>query len=144
VVAHRRCAGGRDARPGAIDRAGILGTGPAGRAPPSDPRLQSKRAQSARLATELGRRTGLPVQTELLVRRRETRTQTALTPEARQANVAGAFEARRAAGCSCVLVDDVFTTGATLAEAGAALRLGGAAKVEAVTFARAEPPVALS
>jgi len=100
--------------------------------------------QSARLATALGQRTGLPVRAELLVRHRETRTQTALTPEARQANVAGAFEARRAAGCSCVLVDDVFTTGATLAAAGAALRLGGAARVEAVTFARAEPPVALS
>lgn len=100
--------------------------------------------QSARLATALGQRTGLPVRAELLLRRRETRTQTALTPEARQANVAGAFEARGAAGCSCVLVDDVFTTGATLAAAGAALRLGGAARVEAVTFARAEPPVALS
>jgi ComF family protein len=100
--------------------------------------------QSARLAAALGQRTGLAVRPELLTRRRDTRTQTALTPEARQANVAGAFEARGAAGCRCVLVDDVFTTGATLAEAGAALRLGGAAQVEAVTFARAEPPVALS
>jgi predicted amidophosphoribosyltransferase len=43
-----------------------------------------------------------------------------------------------------VLVDDVFTTGATLAEAGAALRAAGAARVEAVTFARAEPPVSLA
>jgi predicted amidophosphoribosyltransferase len=34
-------------------------------------------------------------------------------------------------------VDDVFTTGATLAEAGAALAGGGAASVEAITFARA-------
>ena len=36
-----------------------------------------------------------------------------------------------------VLVDDVFTTGATLAAAGAALAQAGAAGVEAVTFARA-------
>jgi ComF family protein len=100
--------------------------------------------QSARLAAALGQRTGLAVRPELLTRRRDTRTQTALTPEARQANVEGAFEARGASGCRCVLVDDVFTTGATLAEAGTALRLGGAAQVEAVTFARAEPPVALS
>jgi ComF family protein len=100
--------------------------------------------QSERIAAALGARTGLPVRAELLARRRETRTQTALTPEARQANVAGAFEAHRAAGRRCVLVDDVFTTGATLAEAAAALRLGGAARVEAVTFARAEPPVAHS
>ena len=100
--------------------------------------------QSERIAAALGARAGLPVRAELLRRRRETRTQTALTPEARQANVAGAFVARGAAGRCCVLVDDVFTTGATLAEAAAALRLGGAARVDAVTFARAEPPVALS
>lgn len=100
--------------------------------------------QSERLAAALGSRLGLPVRADLLSRRRETRTQTALTPEARQANVAGAFEARAAAGCCCVLVDDVFTTGATLAEAAAALRRGGAARVEAVTFARAESPVALA
>jgi predicted amidophosphoribosyltransferase len=83
------------------------------------------------------------VDADLLRRRRETRTQTALTPEGRQANVAGAFEARGVAGLACVLVDDVFTTGATLASAGAALAAAGAARVEAVTFARAEPPVSL-
>ena len=88
--------------------------------------------------------TGLPVREAWLVRRRETRTQTALTPEARQANVAGAFEAAGVSGQACVLVDDVFTTGATLAEAAAALRSGGAARIEAVTFARAELPVTLA
>ena len=100
--------------------------------------------QSERLAAALGDLVGRPVRTDLLARPRETRTQTALTPEARQANVAGAFEARTAAGLACVLVDDVFTTGATLAEAGAALSRAGAASVEAITFARAEPPVTLA
>ncbi len=100
--------------------------------------------QSERLAAALGHLTGLPLRTDGLVRRRDTRTQTALTPEGRQANVAGAFSAGGVAGLACVLVDDVFTTGATLAEAGAALRAGGARQVEAVTFARAEPPVALA
>jgi predicted amidophosphoribosyltransferase len=99
--------------------------------------------QSERIARALGARVGRPVRTEVLQRRRETRTQTALTPEGRHANVAGAFEARGAAGLACVLVDDVFTTGATLAAAGAALQGAGAARVEAVTFARAEPPVSL-
>ena len=99
--------------------------------------------QAERLAAALGALTGLPVRTDLLDRRRETRTQTALAPEARQANVADAFAARDAGGLACVLVDDVFTTGATLAEAGAALRRAGAVRVEAVTFARAELPVRL-
>ena len=58
--------------------------------------------------------------------------------------MAGAFGADGVAGLACVLVDDVFTTGATLAEAGAALSAAGAAQVEAVTFARAEPPLSLS
>ena len=99
--------------------------------------------QSERIAAALGLKLGRPIRAGLIRRRRETPTQTALTPEGRHANVAGAFEAEDAAGLACVLVDDVFTTGATLASAGAALAAAGAARVEAVTFARAEPPVSL-
>lgn len=93
--------------------------------------------QSERIARAIARRTGLPVRTDILLRTRDTPTQTALTPEARQANVAGAFRTAGAAGLRCVLVDDVFTTGATLAEAAATLAAAGAHAVEAVTFARA-------
>jgi ComF family protein len=93
--------------------------------------------QSERIAAALGSRVGLPLRSVLLERSRETRTLTALTPEARHANVAGAFRAGNAAGLELVLVDDVFTTGATLAAAGAVLVQAGAARVEAVTFARA-------
>jgi ComF family protein len=93
--------------------------------------------QSERIASALGARIGIPVRTDLLVRVRETRTQTALTPEARHANVAGAFHAGPVSGLQLVLVDDVFTTGATLAAAAAALVRAGAKRVEAVTFARA-------
>jgi len=93
--------------------------------------------QSEQIAAAVGRRMGLAVRADLLVRVRETTTQTALTPEGRQANVLRAFRASGAAGLRCVLVDDVFTTGANLAEAGAALARGGADSVEAVTFARA-------
>jgi len=112
--------------------------------------------QSERLARALGRRWGRPV-VPLLIRTRETKTQTALTPAARLANVAGAFQLRIGDGglridgehvesairnpkSAIVLVDDVFTTGATLAEAARALERAGADTVLAVTFGRAVVP----
>jgi ComF family protein len=103
--------------------------------------------QSERIAAALGALTGRPVRGDLLSRVRETGTQTALTPEARQANVAGAFRGgtgdggEGAQGLHLVLVDDVFTTGATLCAAAVALHAAGAERVEAVTFARAKLPV---
>lgn len=98
--------------------------------------------QSAVLADALGKRLDLPVSHRAIRRRRETTTQTALTPEERRANLAGAFEPVGAAPAHPVLVDDVFTTGATLAEAAAALIGAGAGAVSAVTFARAQRPLA--
>ncbi len=111
--------------------------------------------QSDRLAAALARRWRRPVARNVLVRVRETASQTALTPAARQANVAGAFQASTAGmggltpgrgpgvnlpGQTLVLVDDVFTTGATLAEAARALEGGGARAVAAITFGRAIIP----
>ena len=146
----------------------IAALDPAGRAGawlvpiPLGPRRLRHRGynQSERLARALGRRWHRPV-VELLVRSRDTAAQTTLTPEARLANVAGAFEMRNAkcgmrnegmSGNSAfripnsaltralVLVDDVFTTGATLAEAARALERAGAGTVLAVTFGRAVVP----
>lgn len=98
--------------------------------------------QAERLASALGRVTGLRVYAGVLERARETATQTKLTPEARRANVHGAFRGRRGAtGARLVLVDDVFTTGATLQAAATALHAAGAARVEAVTFARGTGPL---
>jgi len=94
--------------------------------------------QSERLASAVAALTGAVVDDALLRRRRETRSQTSLTPEERLANIAGAFEAAPGAREQrLVLVDDVFTTGATLLDAARALHAAGAGWVGAVTFARA-------
>lgn len=112
--------------------------------------------QSECLARHLARCWRHPVR-QLLIRTRDTATQTALTPAARLANVAGAFSVRneecgerngtraeRSAfqmpRSTLVLVDDVFTTGATLAAAAQALQDAGALSIMAITFGRAIIP----
>ena len=108
--------------------------------------------QSEVLARALAREWRIPVRADALVRTRETPTQTALTPDTRLANVRAAFAAANVQ-CSTIngrsldidhwtliIVDDVFTTGATLAEAARALEQAGATKVMGVTFARAAIP----
>lgn len=96
--------------------------------------------QAEQLAEALGRVSGCPVGGDILARTRETTTQTALTPEARSVNVSGAFAARSRVAGRFLVVDDVFTTGATIIAAATALLAAGAARVDAVTFARARPP----
>jgi len=54
----------------------------------------------------------------------------------RRRNVAGVFSAKGAVPRSVVLIDDVFTSGATVNAAASALRKAGARRVEVVTFAR--------
>jgi ComF family protein len=98
--------------------------------------------QSAKIAQAVAVRLGLVVDEGLLSRVRETASQTTLTPDQREANLRRAFRARTPVPERIVLVDDVFTTGATLVSAALALLDAGAAEVRAVTFARAEPPLA--
>lgn len=97
--------------------------------------------QATVLARALGERIGARVDERALVRVRETRTQTTLGPAERWRNVEGAFAPAGAlAGAKMAVVDDVLTTGATLAACAATLASGGAGVAGAVTFARAAVP----
>lgn len=95
--------------------------------------------QAERLALRLGEAAGIPVHAHLLKRTLPTRTQTLLTREERTANVRNAFElrtGRRLRGRRIVLLDDVFTTGATTNACAKVLRKAGAGEVCVWTVAR--------
>jgi competence protein ComFC len=95
--------------------------------------------QAAVLAARLGRATAIPVNEKILARVKPTETQTHLRREERSANMRGAFAVRdgvKLNGERIILVDDVFTTGATTNECARALRAAGAGDVCVWTVAR--------
>jgi len=95
--------------------------------------------QAHRLACHLGRATGIRVISQCLERVRATDTQTRLSRNARADNMHNAFSLRHTTtvkGAACVLVDDVFTTGATTSACARELKAGGAHKVCVWTVAR--------
>jgi ComF family protein len=93
--------------------------------------------QAALLAERLARPLGVPVRPRWLARLRATLPQSELTAADRAGNVRGAFGASSAvAGQHVIVVDDVLTTGATVAECARALRSAGAAAVGVLTVAR--------
>ncbi len=95
------------------------------------------------LAQALGRLIGLPVAPDLLVRRRRTPSQGGLSPYRRRRNVQGAFAVnpkRPVEGLGVLLVDDVFTTGATATACARALLKAGAGSVDVLTLARVQRP----
>lgn len=96
--------------------------------------------QSAEIARDIGRRTGIPVVGKVLQKVRSAPPQTSLERRARIENVRGAYAVVRNSaveGKTVLLVDDVYTTGSTLGECARVLRGAGAAEVRAVTAAQA-------
>ncbi len=103
-------------------------------------RLRRGYNQAAVIARELARRMEVPILPRALSRHGLGRPQAKLPSGPRQANVRGAFRLRqptRVAKRSILLVDDIWTTGATLAECSRVLRRGGASRVVAFSLARA-------
>lgn len=94
--------------------------------------------QAEILAVELGKLTGMRVRSSYL-KRKHTTAQHELSREERIANLSGAFFLSRTAKLpkTVILVDDIYTSGATLFEAANLLRSAGVINVGAITVARA-------
>ena len=95
--------------------------------------------QSQRIAAAVGRVTGLPCHGRALRRTRATETQTALSRDERATNMRKAFAIGGRYplnGARVILIDDVFTTGATTNACARVLRAAGAAEVCVWTVAR--------
>ena len=104
--------------------------------PDGDRSLRRGHQPAAALARALGARWGVEV-APLLERTRAVQRQAGLSLPERRRNVRDAFGSRGRPAGTVLLVDDVYTTGATVGAAATALRRGGAREVHVVTFARA-------
>lgn len=103
-------------------------------------RLRARRFnQSALLAQEIAKTSGKTYQPDALLRTRYTTPQQGLSRKERDKNVHGAFAARHKevlSGKTVLLVDDVYTSGATLNECARVLKAAGANIVTVLTIAR--------
>ena len=104
---------------------------------PAHPRRLRERGfnPAGLLARPLARELRVPCHTHLLVRIRDTPSQTRLDRRARRSNLRGAFRCGDLPARIVWLVDDVRTTGSTLEEAARTLRGAGAAQVHAICAA---------
>ncbi len=94
--------------------------------------------QALELARPLARALGVPLDADALMRQRATAAQTGLAAAARRRNLRDAFAVRpgRALPAHVAVVDDVMTTGSTLAECARVLKRAGVPRVDAWALAR--------
>ena len=103
--------------------------------------------QSALVARELAKATGLRSEERLLRRVKRTPPLKGMSLSQRRKAVAGAFNvdpSAELAGRTVVLIDDVLTTGSTANACARALKLAGAGRVELVSWARVIKPMQLT
>jgi ComF family protein len=95
--------------------------------------------QASELSKHFAKLARIPVERHWLLRTRPTKVQAGLSRRERRLNMSGAFAVSNQAelaGKALLLVDDVFTTGATLNECAKILREQGASRVSVLTVAR--------
>lgn len=95
--------------------------------------------QSLILANQISKKFKIPVDFSVLKRCKFTLTQTGLNKAEREKNIKGAFivaDSKKISGKKIILIDDVFTTGATINECSKILLKAGAQKINVLTLSR--------
>jgi len=106
--------------------------------------LQRRYNQSALLAQGISRMSGVPASMIAMKRTKRTKAQVGLLQEDREGNVTGAFcvpaqQKSAISGKNVLLIDDVITTGATANACAAALKAGGAHRIDVLAIALVSP-----
>ena len=105
-------------------------------------RLRSREFdQALALARHVSQSVAIPLWADVLIRHRPTLSQVGLSAVERRRNIRGAFTVQKPQCCAdkaLLLIDDVYTTGATVQECARLLRQAGAARVDVYTLARVD------